>query len=173
MAWLIGRHVPRWWGVVSHALAFPAVHGVVPWALSLLGVRHGWASGLPGPYNLVGLIPVAAGFYTVFLCMREHVAAAPNGWLLEKTPHFTTPSYLLTEGPYRYSCNPIYVSEGVIWLGWLAFFGTFVLAGVAVLALVLGPIIVPREERGLEARFGGAYRDHRLTTPRWFGKARR
>jgi protein-S-isoprenylcysteine O-methyltransferase Ste14 len=168
-----GRRVPRWWGIISHLLAFPAVHGVIPWALSLLSARHGWVSGRPGVWNLLGLIPVAAGFYVVFLCMREHVAAAPNGWLLEKTPHFPTPSYLLTEGPYRYSCNPIYMAEVVIWLGWMAFFGSWVLVGMATLALVIGPFLVPREERGLDARFGDAYREYRRTTPRWLGKPRR
>ena len=173
MKLLTGRHVPLSFGIASHVVAFPAAHGVLPWALSLLAARHGWASGLPGPWNLVGLIPVAAGFYIVFRCMCEHFAAAPNGWRLERTPHYPTPSYLLTEGPYRYSCHPIYLAEGVIWSGWIAFFGSFVLGGVAAMALVLGPIIVPREERGLEARFGDAYRDYRRTTPRWFGKPRR
>jgi hypothetical protein len=41
----------------------------------------------------------------------------------------------------------------VIWLGWMVFYGSFVLAGVfAVMSLSLWPIIVPREERGLEVR---------------------
>jgi len=51
MHWSAGRHVPQWWGIVSHLVAFPAVHGLIPWALSLLSARHGWASGLPGPWN--------------------------------------------------------------------------------------------------------------------------
>jgi protein-S-isoprenylcysteine O-methyltransferase Ste14 len=173
MNWYTGRHVPLWLGIASHLVGFPAVHGLLPWALSLLGARHGWASGLPGAWNVVGLIPVVAGFYIEYLCMHEHFAAAPSGWQLEKTRHYPTPSYLLTNGPYRYSCNPIYMAEAVIWLGWMAFYGSFVLVGMATLALVLGPLVVPREEKGLEARFGDAYREYRRTTPRWFGKARR
>ena len=94
--------------------------------------------------------------------------------MLERTPHYPTPAYLLTKGPYRYSCNPIYLAELAIWLGWMAFYGSFVLAGVfAVMALLIGPVIVPREERGLEVRFGDAYREFRRTTPRWLGKTRR
>jgi protein-S-isoprenylcysteine O-methyltransferase Ste14 len=173
MNWYAGRHLSRRWGIVAHLVADPTVHGVLPWALSLLSTRHGWTSGLPGLWNLPGLIPVAAGFYGEFLCMREHVAAAPNGWQFENTPHFPTPAYLLTEGPYRYSCNPVYMAEAVIWLGWMAFFGSFVLVGVATVGMVLGLLILPREERGLEARFGEAYREYRRTTPRWFGKPRR
>ena len=174
MKWLTGRRMPRWTGVAVPIVAFPAVHALLPWALSLLAARHGWAGGRPGISNLVGLIPVAAGFYIFFLCSREHFIAAPEGWLLEPTPHHPTPSYLLTEGPYRYSCNPIYLAELVIWLGWMAFYGSLVIASVfAVMALLLGPVIVPREERGLEVRFGEQYREYRRTTPRWVGKARR
>jgi protein-S-isoprenylcysteine O-methyltransferase Ste14 len=55
----------------------------------------------------------------------------------------------------------------------MAFYGSFVLAGMATLAVVLGPLVVAREERGLEAKFGEAYREYRRTTPRWFGKGRR
>src|SRR5450631_2423932 len=110
----------------------------------------------------MGLVPAAAGFCTYLLCIREHFLAAPSGWLLEKTPHYPTPSYLLTAGPYRYSCNPIYLAELAIWLGWMVFYGSFVIAGVfTVGALLIGPVIVPREERGLEARFGDEYREFR------------
>ncbi len=174
MNWLTLRHVPRWAGVVLPLVAFPAVHAVIPWALSLFAARHGWAGGRPGMLNFLGLIPVATGFYIFFLCSREHWMAAPNGWLLERTPHFPTPCYLLSTGPYRYSCNPIYLSELVIWLGWTVFYASFVLVGAfTVMALVVGPVIVPREERGLEVKFGDAYREFRRTTPRWFGKTRR
>lgn len=46
--------------------------------------------------------------------------------------------------------------------------GVFVLAG-----MFLGPVILPREERGLEAKFGEEYRRYTLTTPRWLGRAQR
>lgn len=174
MNWLTFRHLPRWTGVAVPLLAFPAVHALIPWVLSLLGARHAWVGERPGILNLLGLIPAATGFYIFFLCSREHWRAAPNGWLLERTPHYPTPSYLLTTGPYRYSCNPIYLAELVIWLGWMVFYGSFVVAGVfTVVALVTGRVIVPREERGLEVRFGDAYREFRRTTPRWVGKTRR
>lgn len=166
--------MPRWTGIAFPVVAFPAVYALGPWGLSLLGARHGWVAGRPAIPNLMGLIPVAAGFYISFLCSREHFRAAPDGWLLEQTPHYPTPSYLLTEGPYRYSCNPIYLAELLILVGWIVFYGSFALASIfAVMALLIGPVIVPREERGLETRFGDAYREFRRTTPRWLGRRRR
>ena len=76
MNWLTGRRLPRWAGVAVPVAAFPAVHALLPWALSVLGTRHGWAGGRPGIPNFVGLIPAAAGFYIAFLCSREHFLAA-------------------------------------------------------------------------------------------------
>ena len=69
---------------------------------------------------------------------------------------------------------PMYLADLAIWLGWVEFYGSVSLAGVIALAAqALGPVILPREERGLEARFGDAYREFRRTTPHWLGKARR
>ena len=62
----------------------------------------------------------------------------------------------------------------MIWLGWIVFYGSFALAGIfAVMALFIGPVIVRREERALEIRFGDTYREFRRTTPRWLGRISR
>ncbi len=118
---------------------------------------------------------MAVGFFVSFLCSREHFLAAPDGWVLERTPHYPTSAYLVTTGPYRYSCHPYYVADFMIWFGWTVFYGQlycgWCLGGNGPGAL--GPIIVPREERGLAMRFGDAYREFRQTTPRWLGKPRR
>jgi hypothetical protein len=82
--------MPRRTGVAVPIVALPTVLALIPWALSLLGTRHGWTDGGPGVINFVGLIPVAAGFCLLFLCSREHFLAAPDGWLLERTPHYPT-----------------------------------------------------------------------------------
>jgi len=52
--------------------------------------------------------------------------------------------------------------------------GSLVMVSVFTIgSLLVGPVVVRREERGLEARFGDVYREFRRTTPRWFGMARR
>ena len=40
---------------------FPIIHGVIPWALSLLSRRYGWTDGHPAIWNLLGLIPLSIG----------------------------------------------------------------------------------------------------------------
>ncbi len=79
-----------------------------------------------------------------------------------------TPAYLLNKGPYGYSRNPVYLGEAAIWTGWIIFYGSIVvLCVLAAVAVLVGLVILPREERGLEARFGEAYRAYKRSTPRW------
>jgi protein-S-isoprenylcysteine O-methyltransferase Ste14 len=75
--------------------------------------------------------------------------------------------YLLRKGPYRLSRNPMYLGEGVVWLGWALFYGSpAVWAGCAVMCAALGTI-VRWEERRLLERFGDDYRAYLDAVPRW------
>jgi len=77
-------------------------------------------------------------------------------------------SALVTDGPFRFRRNPIYVADILILLGiaeitrnvWFA----ILCAPFAVLVTWLA--ILP-EERHLEARFGEAYRAYKARTRRW------
>ncbi len=44
------------------------VHVVLPWAISLIAPRYGWADGRPGVWNVLGLIPVAVGLAMIARC---------------------------------------------------------------------------------------------------------
>ena len=168
LIWFEGRTIPRWTGAL-HGIVQPAVHAGIPWLLSRLGPRYGWTAEGPGVWNLTGLISIIAGCALMAWCLVLHMRLAPAGWRIEKTPYYPTPAYLATEGPYRFSRNPIYVAEGMIWIGWMVFFGSLViLAILATLAVVVGPLVLRREEKGLEARFGDAWVRYSKTTPRWF-----
>ncbi len=157
-----------------NAIANLFVLGIFPWMLSSLAMRHGWREGRPSGWNLAGIVPVAAGFMGILWSLRGHSMAAPRGWTIEATPHYPTPAYLLVSGPYQYSRNPIYIAEGAIFLGWSIFYGSLVMLGVVLAAAVIaGPVIVPREERGLEARFGESFREYKRTTPMFLGRRRR
>lgn len=78
-----------------------------------------------------------------------------------------TPAVLVTDGPYRYSRNPMYVGWTVGYLG-LALLGATVWP--LVLLLVVAALVhrdVRREEQDLENRFGAEYRRYRSEVRRY------
>ena len=87
----------------------------------------------------------------------------------------TPPDRLITKGIYRYSRNPMQLSQVVIFLGvgvatasWV-----FLLLGVA---YMITPLLwVAAEERRCLKYYGEAYCEYMNTTPRWMGipKSRR
>ena len=76
---------------------------------------------------------------------------------------------LVTDGPFRYRRNPIYMGDAMLFLGfaqltgniWFAIFMPVFLIAVYFLA------VLP-EERHLEERFGQTYLDYKESTRRWF-----
>jgi len=56
---------------------------------------------------------------------------------------------------------------GLIWALWYGSAAVF--SGFVVFWAVVNFVVVPREERSLEARFGGTYREYKAKKPRWFG----
>ena len=164
--------VPGWVALII-ALIFwvillPLVHAGIPWALSLLTPHYGWIDGHPATWNWLGLIPVALAAILLIWLMILHFSRIPKRVKLERTP-----TYLLTQGPYKFSRNPMYVAELALWLGWAILYGSIiVLVGFLIMGPVMNSRIVSREERDLEAHFGEAYREYKSKVPRWFGKVR-
>ena len=161
--------VPRWAAIILALfvglIGIPLAHGGVPWVISMWMPRHGWENGIPGFWNWLGLIPVAIAAALLLWILASAIPQAPARVRLGLTP-----SLLLTRGPYRLSRNPLYVAELGLWLGWAFFFGSIgVLIGFAVLLSVVCFVLVPREERTLEAVFGQSYLDYKTKVPRWFG----
>lgn len=75
---------------------------------------------------------------------------------------------IVTEGPYRFTRNPLYLSMILIY------------GGIAALANALSPVlllpivqhlmrrgVIEREERYLERKFGDEYLQYKARTPRW------
>jgi protein-S-isoprenylcysteine O-methyltransferase Ste14 len=102
----MGVIIPRGVAVVLwHAVLGP-VFVSLPVVLSRVGARHGWRNGLPGPANLVGAVPIAAGGALVAATVACHYRAMPEGWMFQAR---ITPDYLLQDGPYAYSRNPMFL----------------------------------------------------------------
>jgi protein-S-isoprenylcysteine O-methyltransferase Ste14 len=162
--------LPRWLALILSLFVWlvvvPLVHAGLPWALSLIGPRYGWEEGHPSAWNRLGLFPVIFAAVWLIWILSLHLARMPErvelGW---------APPLLLTGGPYAFTRNPMYVGELALWLGWAIFFGSVaVLTGFLLLCIVVDRVVLPREERSLETRFGQVYCRYKSTVPRWFGK---
>jgi protein-S-isoprenylcysteine O-methyltransferase Ste14 len=165
--------VPRWMAIILALLtcliAIPLAHGVLPWAISTRMPRYGWAEGTPGMWNRLGLILVALAAALLIWILVSGIAQTPKSLKLGLTP-----SFLMISGPYKYTRNPMYVAELGLWLGWAIFFGSAgVFIGCLVLWSVVELVILPREERGLEAAFGPTYLQYKNSVPRWVGKTKK
>ena len=162
-----GIVIHRWMAILLALfvclIVIPLVHGAVPWAISKLTHRYGWVHASPGFWNWLGLIPVGVATALLIWILITSIAHTPNAVRLGLVP-----SVLITDGPYRVTRNPIYVAELASWLGWALFFGSLaVFLGYIALLLVVNLVIVPWEERGLEAAFGHAYLMYKNRVRRW------
>ena len=151
-------------GLFVLLIVIPLAHVVVPWALSTLLPRYGWAEGSPGIWNRLGLIVIALAAALLIWIFASAIPQTPTRVNLGLTP-----SFLMMRGPYQFTRNPMYVAELGLWLGCAIFFGSpGVLIGLLVLWSIVTFIILPREERSLEVAFGQTYLQYKSRVPRWF-----
>ena len=76
---------------------------------------------------------------------------------------------LVTDGPYRYSRNPGYLSMAIIYVGVAGLANS--LPSILLLPVALGVIrrgVIEREERYLEGLFGDEYLAYKARVGRWF-----
>ncbi|QGM44588.1 methyltransferase family protein [Methylocystis heyeri] len=82
-------------------------------------------------------------------------------------PHRSA-SALVTSGPFRYSRNPIYVSELALTLGLgLLLRSLWMVLLTPLLSLALTKLAIEPEERHLERKFGAEFQQYAARTPRW------
>ncbi len=159
---------PAWSIAVAGTIRLVLFYGIAPWLLSLAGARHGWHAGMPSVPNLVGLAIIGGGVFLLLRCTSLHIASYSN-----PSPINSFPPFLLTNGPYRYSRNPMYVADITIWFGWSLFFGSIpVLVATFCFAGFLAFVSVPSEERHLSVHFGEEYELYKRSVHRWVGRRR-
>lgn len=146
----------------------------VPWppillaGLAAAAVLLGYASPIAWPGvndllgHLAGLGLGAAGvalFIWAALTLRRHGTTI----LPDKAS-----DALVTDGPFRFRRNPIYLSHVFMLFGVAELTHNiwFVMLAIAYIPLVTWLAVLP-EERHLEARFGDAYREYAARTRRW------
>lgn len=75
---------------------------------------------------------------------------------------------LATDGPFRFTRNPLYIAALGVYLGIALFVGGLIpLLLIVPVAVLLHWGVVLREERYLEAKFGDRYRDYCRHVRRW------
>jgi len=81
----------------------------------------------------------------------------------------TPPDKLVTTGIYRYSRNPMQLSQVVIFLGVGIATASWVFLLLAVAYMIMPLFWVSAEERHCLKYYGDAYREYMKRTPRWIG----
>jgi protein-S-isoprenylcysteine O-methyltransferase Ste14 len=81
----------------------------------------------------------------------------------------TPPDKLVTRGIYRYSRNPMQLSQVVVFLGVGIAAASWVFLLLAVAYIVMPLLWVDAEERHCLKYYGDAYREYMNKTPRWIG----
>jgi protein-S-isoprenylcysteine O-methyltransferase Ste14 len=113
----------------------------------------------PSPGFGAGLALLAVGLF-LFAVRRFRAAGTP-------VPGNRPTTAIVRTGPYRFSRNPIYLAFSLLQLGialWVnsAWLFLTLLAAAAVMSLV----VIPREERYLEARFSSDYSAYKASVRR-------
>ena len=109
----------------------------------------------------MGVVPLGLGAAGLLWCMVSHYRPG------ETVAVSLVPEDLIASGPYRFSRNPMYVSEQSILLGWVLYFGSPRLFGCAVALAGAMRYAVSREERTLRHRFGERWHAYAAKVPRW------
>ncbi|MFI5235581.1 MAG: methyltransferase family protein [Gemmatimonadales bacterium] len=139
----------------------PPLLYLIPLALSWWLERR-WPLPLDTGWPAAGWVFVALGL----LCMAPAVASFRRaGTAVIPVKPATT---LVVTGLYRWTRNPMYAGFTTVYLGGLLLLHSW--WTVAFLPLILWAIhvlVIFREERYLESRFGQAYRDYCARVRRW------
>ena len=123
---------------------------------------------LPGPtlldfpYNLAGAVVAAMGFLIALSGARLFGRVGTN------IRTFNEPGVLVTDGPFRWSRNPMYLGFVLLLLGAAMLLGTATpFLAVALFAIVADRWYIAFEERAMQAKFGADYAAYMLRTRRW------
>lgn len=143
--------VPRW---LLHA-----------WAMSDTRWIDGTVTASLG--HLGGFVVFLAGFGLFAWCVSLF-ARVGQGTLAPWDPT----RRLVAVGPYRYVRNPMISGVLTMLVGEALFLGSRVIAIWAATFMAINQMyFMLLEEPGLERRFGTAYREYKLSVPRWIPRA--
>jgi protein-S-isoprenylcysteine O-methyltransferase Ste14 len=128
-----------------------ALHGAWP-----VEVVSGAVSGPLGGTTVLAAV-------ALFLCAVRTLRAAGT-----PVPGDRPTTAIVRTGPYRYSRNPVYLAFSLFHLGIaLGVNSGWLLVTLVPAVALMSWVVIPREERYLEARFPSAYLPYKATVRRW------
>ena len=140
----------------------PLVYGVA--IVTGLLLESGW----PLPFlprrltALLGSVLVVVGVAVFSYCIRTFQTAGTP------VPGNKPTTIIVRTGPYRFSRNPIYLAFSIFQLGIASWVNSVWLIATLIAAVALMvSVVIPREERYLERRFGADYVDYKRSVRRW------
>jgi protein-S-isoprenylcysteine O-methyltransferase Ste14 len=133
------------------AIVIGSVLGFV-WPIAFL--PRGFATPL-------GSVLVVAAVMLFFLSVRKFWAVGTP------VPGNRPTTAIVRAGPYRFSRNPIYVAFSLLQLGIAAWVNSLWLIATLIVAIALMTVVILREERYLERKFGTEYLDYKARVRRW------
>ena len=118
---------------------------------------------MPGSHSsLLGGAVVAAAVALFAYAVRTFRAAGTP------VPGNEPTTVIVRTGPYCFTRNPIYLAFSLLHLGLAIWIDSLWLVGTLIAALaVMALVVIPREERYLERKFGTEYLDYKAAVRRW------
>lgn len=125
-----------------------------------------WILPLPLLSPMAGLLPGAVMIVTAlvlaFWCFGLFRRAGTN------VPTHRPSTAIVSDGPYQYSRNPIYIALTLLAVGIATMANSAWMMGLILPTLVIMNIgVIEREERYLERKFGQTYLDYKSRVRRW------
>lgn len=113
-------------------------------------------------HQVLGLIVVAGGvglaFFAAALFQARDTTRNPHG----------EPAAFITQAPYTFTRNPMYVGLTTVLIGFAVFFGSVAMAAAPIIfAAAIDRLVIPGEEAAMERCFGEPYREYRARVRRW------
>ena len=147
----------------------PGIHFPPPFlyvALLLLGILLDKLTPLPplprGFSRLLAAVLLVPGLGLILWSLWLFLRARTNPLPMRPA------SSLVRSGPYRWTRNPMYLGMLLLYLGVALLFDiSWALVLSPAVVLLVGRLVIAREERYLEGKFGDDYRQYMTQVRRW------
>lgn len=141
----------------------------VPYAIALYGSWWMEENGMAWPLSVVGAFQNPIGWLAVAAGLALLLWTVLTLWRFRTTVNpYRAATHLCVSGPFRFSRNPIYVGDGIIYLGvMLILHSAWPIVFAPMVWLIIRYGVIRHEETHLRARFGAEYVDYLNKVRRW------